>query len=108
MAEERLTHRHQRLSRRAIHGGVAGSAMAAILAACGGSGGSATDTPKSATTGTSAAGSPAVGSTAKPAVQGTPVVVEGKSDGAPVTGGSLTIAYADVPTLDPRVSGATD
>ena len=72
--------------------------------------GSATDTPKAAssTTGTTAAGAPANGGTAKPAVQGTPVVVEGKADGTPVTGGSLTIAYDDVPTLDPRVSGATD
>jgi peptide/nickel transport system substrate-binding protein len=99
-----------RLSRRTILGGAAATAMTAILAACGGGSGGATDTPKpaSGTTGSAAAGAPATGGTAKPAVQGTPVVVEGKADGSPVTGGSLIIAYADVPTLDPRVSGATD
>lgn len=95
------------LSRRVILGGATATAMTAILAACGGS--SATDTPKAAsTTGTTAAGSPAIGGASKPSVQGTPVVVEGKADGTPVKGGSLTIAYNDVPTLDPRVSGATD
>ena len=97
-----------RLSRRSILGGTAAAAMTAILAACGGGSGSATDTPKPATTGSTAAGVPATGGAAKPSVQGTPVVVEGNADGSPVTGGSLTIAYADVPTLDPRVSGATD
>jgi peptide/nickel transport system substrate-binding protein len=98
-----------RISRRAILGGTAATAMAAILAACGG-GSSATDTPKPAsnTTGSTPASAPATGGTAKPAVGGTPVVVEGKADGSPVTGGSLTIAYGEPPTLDPRVSGATD
>ena len=97
-----------RISRRTILGGTVATAMAAILAACGG-GGSATDTPKAApTTSATAPGAPTTGGTAKPAVQGTPVVVEGKSDGSPVTGGSLTIAYNEPPTLDPRVSGATD
>jgi len=98
-----------RFSRRTILGGTAAAAMTAILAACGGGSSGATDTPKAAsTTGTTVPTAPATGGTAKPSVQGTPVVVEGKADGTPVTGGSLTIAYNEPPTLDPRVSGATD
>ena len=97
-----------RLSRRRFLGGSAAVAAAAILAACGGSAApGATNAP--ATTGTTAAGAPTVAGSAaaKPAIQGTPVVVEGKSDGTPVSGGTLTIAYDEPPTLDPRVSGAT-
>src|SRR5690348_3684273 len=109
MGEDFTIFGSRRVSRRGILGGAAGTAMAAILAACGGgtSTGSGTTAPQ--TTGSTPSAAPATNSgTAAPAVSGTPVVVQGDSSGTPVKGGALTIAYADVPTLDPRVSGATD
>ena len=59
---------HHRLTRRGFLGGVAASAAAAILAACGGS--KATDTPK-----------PATGATAAPA--GTTAPGSGRGDCCP-------------------------
>lgn len=98
-----------RLSRRGLIGGAAFTAATAILAACGGSAAPGATTAPATTTGTTAAAAPTVagGAATKPTIQVTPVVVEGKSDGTPVSGGTLTIAGDEPPTLDPRVSGAT-
>jgi peptide/nickel transport system substrate-binding protein len=74
-----------RLSRRAILGGVAGSAMAAILVACGGS--TATDTPKpAATTGTTS------GATTAP-IAAAPTTASGSAPAA-TTGAAPTTAPA--------------
>lgn len=37
-----------------------------------------------------------------------PNIAEGNFEGEPKSGGTLSIAYGEPPTLDPRVSGATD
>ncbi len=113
-----------RLSRRAILGGVAGSAVAAILAACGSS--TATDTPKpAATTGaattapTTAAGSAAASGSAPAATTGAaPTTAPATVSGAPTTaatqaasagpvkkGGTVKAEInSDVQNLDPMPS----
>jgi peptide/nickel transport system substrate-binding protein len=82
-----------RMSRRAILGGVAGSAMAAILAACGGS--SATDTPKPAAA-TTASTSAASGSTTAPTAattgQATQAAPATASGGAATSSGATAAA----------------
>ncbi|MDQ6601715.1 MAG: ABC transporter substrate-binding protein [Chloroflexota bacterium] len=104
-----------RLNRRAVLRGVAAagatSALGALLAACGGSGG-ATDTPKPAATGSTGAS----GTTA-PAATSAPVVsVSGQASaaqptaapaaGTPKKGGTLRAANnLEVATLDPLTSG---
>ncbi len=86
-----------RLSRRRVLRGIAAmgatTALGALLAACGGSGATATDTPKpAATTGTSGTAAPAA--TSAPA------------SGTPKKGGTLRAANnLEVATLDPLTSG---
>lgn len=111
------------LSRRRAVTGAAVVAIGAVLAACGQDRSDTETVQPTATTGGAARTAPAItggtvgangtaGATANPmanvAVAGTPVVVEGKADGMPVMGGTLTIADDEPPTFDPRVSGATN
>ncbi|MDQ6831887.1 MAG: peptide ABC transporter substrate-binding protein [Chloroflexota bacterium] len=84
----------KRLSRRAMIGGIAGSAAAAILAACGGS--KATDTPKPAgTTAATTAGNTASSTTAaSSAVATRPAGSTVAGTAAPATGATGTTAAA--------------
>ncbi len=86
----------KRLSRRAMIGGIAGSAAAAILAACGGS--KATDTPASkattapATGATTSAGSAAAPTASAAATTPASSAVTGTAAGGPTTAASTTAA----------------
>jgi ABC-type glycerol-3-phosphate transport system substrate-binding protein len=89
----------KRLSRRAMLGGIAGSAAAAILAACGSS--KATDTPKPAAT-----TAPAAGTTATTAPASATTATTAPTTAPATTGGSATAAPA-VATTAPSTSGST-
>lgn len=88
-----------RLNRRAFVGGSVATAMAAILAACGGNPDKATDTPKAAPAGTGAAtnlagSAPAASAPTKAAVlpTSTPQTSAAATNETPVPGGRLIIA----------------
>ena len=104
-----------RLSRRALLGGLAGTAAAAILAACGGSG-PATDAPRATTAATTTSGSAATPApaaaatgTARPttaAATAAPTQAAGVA-GTPKKGGTLRAGLdGDILTFDPLTSGA--